>query len=55
MKGAGGMEISQVPAFEELTVGRRMMPCRQEAVKQCGKCWAKGKHCISGAQDVTIG
>lgn len=32
VKGGGGVEINQVPAFGKLTVGRRMMPCRQEVV-----------------------
>lgn len=28
-EGGWGMEISQEPAFEHLTVGERMVPCRQ--------------------------
>lgn len=50
VKGGGGMEISQEPAFEHLTVGGRMVPCRR-VITQCGQCWTRALHW--GAQDVT--
>lgn len=28
------------------------VPCRREVITQCGQCWAEGKHCTVGAQDV---